>query len=1211
MVIVSYAFSQVIEECIESPQELHATFARGRDSLESFRDKFLGSNRTSRGLRDMTQSFIDVASSEDVQQSVLALLPQLKRSLSALHNDPNTRAEFESFNLLLPPDAGTQEMEDWDSLEKAVTDARRTHNLEREVVPLEIFFKKAVKVGDYGAAILHHERLKAIAIALPNLRLSTVTFQNAEGLRNLRMWTMLLKIVRSKSSEDDYAHLLMAESHLQEAWRMLSNDIVSRMELHQTLVALAGCTMMLYDNRADALAYLLKAASLEYGPYPYSHSSTSNGRVIEKLCCEWLSAARSDNFLSQLADSLSKLEFSSSVMTPASQKTFLNQCVQILPRMPSSISTLMLEEAQFLFGRSTTFRGKLQFWSWDSSDDWQISVAAIPAFVEGNLLGEKHPKLVTQSGSHAKTSQTQGTLDEAALMEELEKNRMNWGETHPATIKSMVSLADKLHSQGKLSEATTMQMEVVAMRRRFLGAGHVETIAALNDLAVMTFDQGRLNEAADMLREVLGRKIDIFGNEHVTILSPTKSLVHALEAQGKLDEAAVVEEGLVEKRRKILGAEHPDTLTAMNNVALKLRTQGKLDQAVKMQEEALQVCRKALGEEDTLTITITSNLATTLYDQGKLKEAEKMEREVVRSQRRIHGPEHPLTIKATTSLAITLRSDGNLDEARRIQQEILEMCTKLHSRDHEDTVSALKALTVTLKSMNNHANTLRDEGKLGEAVPRKREIWAIQRELLGQDHPDTLTAMGNLAVILHQHGHLEESATIGREVIKRRRTVLGNEHPDTLDIMSSLAATLYNYGKLQEAATLEWEVLETKRRTLGRDHQEAITAVESIMTTLAAMSRLASENRKEGKLGEAILVRREILKMKRKVLGDEHSDTLHEVLCLATVLHDQDYFEETLSLETEVVEKRKRILGHEDPATIEATRNLVLTITPLRNLVIKHQNESNLDEAFRLQEKVLQTRRNISGEDDPDTVRALSGLSVTLYTQGKLEEAAVLERDVIERRKRIFGQDHLDNIEAMNSLLMTLKKLNKVEESILIQREVLDIKERVLGHENLETVFELAALAIMIYEQGEYEEAATLEEMVVDRRRRLLGEEHVETIKAVNNLMITVTTMHRLAIGLQDKGSFRRAAVVQKKVVETRRTMLGEDHADTIEAVNDLTVIMAAVNSATPVARPQGQLDKTQIEQTDTTTCNCDEKQVENVGVTSGIDHTNGVMDKR
>ena len=82
--------------------------------------------------------------------------------------------------------------------------------------------------------------------------------------------------------------------------------------------------------------------------------------------------------------------------------------------------------------------------------------------------------------------------------------------------------------------------------------------------------------------------------------------------------------------------------------------------------------------------------------------------------------------------------------------------------------------------------------------------------------------------------------------------------------MSNLADSLYGQGKHAEAGQMERELLDVRRCVLGPEHPR----------TLATMSNLGCSFSNQGKHAEAEQMQRELLELQRRVLGPEHPETL-------------------------------------------------------------------------------------------------------------------------------------------------------------------------------------------------------------------------------------------------------------------------------------------------------------------------------------------------
>src|SRR5260370_42566242 len=70
----------------------------------------------------------------------------------------------------------------------------------------------------------------------------------------------------------------------------------------------------------------------------------------------------------------------------------------------------------------------------------------------------------------------------------------------------------------------------------------------------------------------------------------------------------------------------------------------------------------------------------------------------------------------------------------------------------------------------------------------------------------------------------------------------------------------------------------------------------------------------------------EVLEARRRILGEEHPDTLNSISNLARTLAAQGDLAGARRLEEPVLEARRRILGEEHPDTLTSMDNLARTI---------------------------------------------------------------------------------------------------------------------------------------------------------------------------------------------------------------------------------------------------------------------------------------------
>ncbi len=96
--------------------------------------------------------------------------------------------------------------------------------------------------------------------------------------------------------------------------------------------------------------------------------------------------------------------------------------------------------------------------------------------------------------------------------------------------------------------------------------------------------------------------------------------------------------------------------------------------------------------------------------------------------------------------------------------------------------------------------------------------------------------------------------------------------------------------------------------------------------------------------------------------------------------------------------RRRRVLGEDHPDTLTSADNLVMIL----GRVGEHRA------ARELAEDTLARRRRGLGEDHPDTLTSAFILAAALFELGEYQAAKELAEDTLARRRRVLGEDHPD-----------------------------------------------------------------------------------------------------------------------------------------------------------------------------------------------------------
>jgi hypothetical protein len=112
--------------------------------------------------------------------------------------------------------------------------------------------------------------------------------------------------------------------------------------------------------------------------------------------------------------------------------------------------------------------------------------------------------------------------------------------------------------------------------------------------------------------------------------------------------------------------------------------------------------------------------------------------------------------------------------------------------------------------------------------------------------------------------------------------------------------------------------------------------------------------------------------MSKRVLGDDHPNTIATIANLASIYRDQGRGKEAEELGVQVVETSKKVLGDEHPDTLRGMNNLALTWMDL----------GRVSDALELMQNCLRLRQQVLGSDHHHTVSTCSILESWMNWHG-------------------------------------------------------------------------------------------------------------------------------------------------------------------------------------------------------------------------------------
>jgi len=448
---------------------------------------------------------------------------------------------------------------------------------------------------------------------------------------------------------------------------------------------------------------------------------------------------------------------------------------------------------------------------------------------------------------------------------------------------------------------------------------------------------------------------------------------------------------------------------------------------------------------------------------------------------------------------------------------------------------------------------LADEPKAADLA--KKPQW--QRMLSGDD-AKTAEKLKKQIAELQATDDYAEAIKLAEELLALRTKVQGADHHETstekyyLQTDRTVAKLDANErrtwrvttGKLSEAQQLESqaryaqalpirkEMLEICRKVLGENHPDTANSYNNVAYNLEA----------QGKAAEAGPLFQKALDIRRKILGEDHPDTATSYNNVAANLDAQGKAAEAGPLHQKALDIRRKALGEDHPATAGSYNNVAANL----------QAQGKAAEAGPLFQKALDINRKIHGEDHPDTATSYNNVAMNLQAQGKAAEAGPLFQKALDIRRKALGEDHPDTATSYNNVAMNLYAQGKAAEAGPLFQKALDIRRKALGEDHPATALSYNNMAANLDAQGKAAEAGPLYQKALDICRKVLGEDHPATASCYNNL----------AYNLQAQGKAAEAGPLYQKALDIRRKVLGEDHPDTATSYNNVAINLQAQGKA-------------------------------------------------
>ena len=299
------------------------------------------------------------------------------------------------------------------------------------------------------------------------------------------------------------------------------------------------------------------------------------------------------------------------------------------------------------------------------------------------------------------------------------------------------------------------------------------------------------------------------------------------------------------KEARSLSNDAPLQADLYQTLGLVYQSLGDFTMADQLLRAALEQRTHLFGHDSAETARSLSALARLRTSQRQLSEAERLAREAVGIDQQKLPHNDPETLRAETGLADAYLHEGENRKAVALLEGVV--------RSESERPEALADLSDALGDLVIAEDNL---GHLRTAELLNQQSMSIDRQLVGDQHPDIAADLMNWADFAEQRGSYAEAAVHAEKALSIEEGWFGPDHPEVASALTFLGSAMSLQGQDQQAIPLLQRALTIRERVYGPS---------SVSPTAQTLNALGTAEMRAGHLAEAESSCQRALAMYRKI----------------------------------------------------------------------------------------------------------------------------------------------------------------------------------------------------------------------------------------------------------------------------------------------------------------------------------------------------------
>lgn len=322
-------------------------------------------------------------------------------------------------------------------------------------------------------------------------------------------------------------------------------------------------------------------------------------------------------------------------------------------------------------------------------------------------------------------------------------------------------------------------------------------------------------------------------------------------------------------------------------------------------------------------------------------------------------------------------------------------------------------------------------------------------------------------------------------------------------------------GEYDKAEPLYKEVMNIRKELLGTENLDYANTVNNLANVYISTRRYEA----------AVSLHLEAKGIRARLVGEKHPDHTSSLNNLGQLYKFTGQLEKSEQFLLEAVRLRGEAHGKESKPYIQSANNLA-------NLYDYYIGDYLKAEAFYTEVKDLHAK--MLGKESAPYALTLSNLGSLFYYAGDYDKAEPYLLEANEIQFRVQGADNVDYANTLTDLANLYADQGRYEESEQLYRQVLDLYRRLEGAESLNVAIAQQNLAVLYVDLNNLQEAINLYEAAAEVEKKLKGRETPEYAQSLNNLAVMYDRV----------GQLDKSEVTYLEAKEIREKILGKRHPD-------------------------------------------------------------------